>query len=38
MMHFKRLAPLANRVLVRKADPIIKSKGGILLSDPSKGE
>jgi len=36
MMHFKRLAPLANRVLVRKAEPLVKSKGGILLSDPAK--
>ena len=31
MIPFKRLAPLANRVLVKKAEPITKSAGGIIL-------
>eukprot|EP00347_Sterkiella_histriomuscorum_P004045 403361954 len=38
MLNFRRVAVLANRVLVRKAEPLQKSKGGIILSDPSKGE
>ena len=38
MIHFKRFAPFANRVLVKKAEPMTKSKGGIILADPSKAE
>jgi len=30
---FKRLAPLLNRVLVKKVDPVQKSPGGIILQD-----
>lgn len=36
MLHFKKFAPFANRVLVRRAEPLTKSKGGIILADPSK--
>lgn len=32
---FKRLAPLFNRVVVRKFDPVQKSAGGIILQDAS---
>jgi chaperonin GroES len=38
ILNFRRIAPLANRVLVRKAEPVTKSKGGIILADPSKQE
>ncbi|CDW91054.1 10 kda heat shock mitochondrial-like [Stylonychia lemnae] len=38
MLHFKRLAPLANRVLVRKAEPLQKTKGGIIIADVAKHE
>jgi len=31
MIGFKRLAPLGNRILVKKAEPVTKSAGGILL-------
>jgi co-chaperonin GroES (HSP10) len=34
---FKRLKPLLNRVVIQKAEPLTKTKGGILLPD-SKGE
>ena len=37
MIAFKKLRPLMNRVLVKKAEPLTKSKGGILLPE-SKGE
>ena len=35
MLAFKTLKPLLNRVLIKKAEPITKSKGGILLSQNS---
>jgi len=38
MIHFKRFAPFANRVLVKKAEPLTKSKGGVILTDSSKAE
>lgn len=38
MLHFKKFAPFANRVLVKRAEPLTKSKGGIILNDPSKME
>lgn len=38
VINFRRIAPLANRVLVRKAEPLQVSKGGIILSDPAKQE
>ncbi len=38
MLHFKKFAPFANRVLVKRAEPLTKSKGGIILSDPSKSD
>ena len=31
MIAFKKLRPLLNRVLVKKAEPLTKTKGGILL-------
>ncbi|CAH1989084.1 unnamed protein product [Acanthoscelides obtectus] len=33
---FKKIAPLANRVLIKKADPITQTKGGIVLPDQTK--
>ena len=33
MIGFRRVKPLLNRVLVKKAEPIAKSKGGILLPE-----
>jgi co-chaperonin GroES (HSP10) len=33
---YKKLVPLLNRVLIRKAEPITKSKAGIIMS--TKGE
>ena len=37
MLGFKKLNPLLNRVLVKKAEPLTKSAGGILLhSDKDK--
>jgi chaperonin GroES len=38
MLNFRRMAPLANRVLIKRAEPLLKSKGGIILSDPAKQE
>lgn len=32
MLGFKRLTPLLNRVVVKKADPLQKTAGGILLN------
>ena len=32
---FKRLAPLFNRVVIKKMDPVQKSAGGIILQDTS---
>ena len=37
MLAFKKLRPLLNRVIIEKAIPVTKTKGGILLPD-SKGE
>lgn len=33
MLAFNKLRPLMNRVLVRKAEPLTKTKGGILLPE-----
>ena len=33
MIAFKKLRPLMNRVLVQKSEPIVKTKGGILLPE-----
>lgn len=33
MIAFKKLRPLMNRVLIRKAEPLTKTKGGILLPE-----
>lgn len=33
---YKRFIPLLNRVLVKKAEPVMKSKAGIIMS--TKGE
>lgn len=37
MIAFKKLRPLMNRVLIKKTEPITKTKGGILLPE-SKAE
>jgi len=37
MIAFKKLRPLMNRVLVKKAEPLTKTRGGILLPE-SKSE
>jgi chaperonin GroES len=33
MIAFKKLRPLMNRVLIQKAEPLTKTKGGILLPE-----
>nr|CAI5839637.1 unnamed protein product [Callosobruchus analis] len=33
---FKKIAPMANRVLIKKADPVTQTKGGIVLPDQTK--
>lgn len=33
MIAFKKLRPLMNRVLIKKAEPLTKTKGGILLPE-----
>lgn len=33
MLHFKRYLPFANRVLVKRAEALTKSKGGIILPE-----
>jgi len=38
MIAFKKLVPLMNRVLVKKAEPLTKSKGGILLPESNKDQ
>ena len=35
MFAFKRLQPLLNRVVIKKVEPITKTKGGILLPEAS---
>lgn len=37
MIAFKKLRPLMNRVLIKKSEPLTKTKGGILLPE-SKAE
>jgi len=37
MIAFKKLRPLMNRIVVKKAEPLTKTKGGILLPE-GKGE
>jgi chaperonin GroES len=38
MIAFKKLRPLMNRILIKKAEPLTKSKGGILLPDSQKDQ
>ena len=38
MIAYKKLRPLMNRILVKKTEPLTKTKGGILLPETSKGE
>ena len=38
MIAFKKLRPLMNRVLVKKAEPLTKTKGGILLPESTKDQ
>nr|CAH7754725.1 unnamed protein product [Callosobruchus chinensis] len=33
---FKKIAPMANRVLIKKADPVTQTKGGIVLPENTK--
>jgi chaperonin GroES len=33
MIAFKKLRPLMNRVLIKKTEPLTKTKGGILLPE-----
>ena len=38
MLNFKKFVPFANRVLVKRAEAITKTKGGILLPEQNKSE
>lgn len=38
MLNFKKFVPFANRVLVRRAEPLSKTKGGILIPEAQKSE
>jgi chaperonin GroES len=38
MIAFKKLRPLMNRILIKKAEPLTKTKGGILLPESSKDQ
>jgi chaperonin GroES len=38
MLNFKKFAPFANRVLIRRAETVTKSKGGILLPEKAQQE
>lgn len=38
MLNFKRYVPFANRVLIKRAEPITKTKGGILLPEMNQQE
>lgn len=38
MLNFKKFVPFANRVLVRRAEPLTKSKGGIIIPESQKSE
>ena len=38
MLNFKKFMPFANRVLVKRAEAITKTKGGIILSEHNKME
>jgi chaperonin GroES len=38
MLNFKRYVPFANRVLIRRAETVTKTKGGILLPEQQQQE
>ena len=38
MLNFKKFVPFANRVLIKRAEAITKTKGGILLPEANKME
>ena len=38
MLKFKKYVPFANRVLIRRSDPITKTKGGILIPEAHQSE
>lgn len=38
MLNFKKFLPFTNRVLVRRAETLTKTKGGILLPEQSQSE
>ena len=38
VLKFKKYLPFANRVLIRRADPLTKTKGGIIIPDSQQSE
>lgn len=38
MLKFKKYVPFANRVLIRRAEPATKSKGGIIIPESQQSE
>ena len=38
MIAFKKLRPLMNRVLIKKTEPVTKTKGGILLPESNRDQ
>jgi chaperonin GroES len=38
MLNFKRYVPFANRVLIKRAEAVTKTRGGILLPEQAKTE
>ena len=36
MIHFKKFAPFVNRVLIKRVEPITKTKSGIILSEKAQ--
>lgn len=38
LLNFKRFVPFGNRVLIKRAEALTKSKGGILLPEQNKSE
>jgi len=38
MLKFNKFVPFANRVLVKRAEPLTKTKGGIIIPESQKSE
>ncbi len=36
MIHFRKFAPFANRVLIKRVEPVTKTKTGIILSEKAQ--